>query len=1260
MKIISLNKSVALLKLLRWLVTLIFLAAIGLYIMFLLISDEQLFTWLINRVQLETNTTITYSDDVYFSWGVTPELQVNNINIAENNNSYTAQISSLRVQIDLFELLKGRVDIPILDIGDVEVIANSSSDNAKENGSVLREILSDLSGLQVIPVIHQANFGKIIVEFQGDSWQPDVDQISELKLNINATTKIPVFTADVKVKQQQLHIDAFLPNFSQALTNKKLPFSFKLAGRLVTAKFSGNIDLQAKEPTIKAIFNATILSLSSITQTHALELPGNIVLKSKVVGDLSNPALNDIQVIWDTRHSGKMSLTGDIVNVITGNQIDLSLTGELSESQWLQKFLPESLTIQAAKVNTRISGSYDRLILHEFDFKAKTKEQLNFGLSGGAHLVKSKDVLYELENINTSFNFNASTTKAVRPFLFNKLPEYGPIKGTATIKSISGHPKIENISVLAIHPDGINIAVSGDIHSFPLDNHTPMQGFALDVNIKADKTTLITESVDLDLPLNGPINIRFFISGDTPALLFHDIALEAGQKEALIIKANGLLQFGDGTNDDPLDVIEMSLQMNSHTTASFAQLIHSPTLPELGPLVLNANIKTTNGRHVINQFHLKTAQHKAITIDISGGASSLSFLPHLTVDGIHLEAQTTGKDITKFTQLFGVDPKSVPKLGSFSLSSKLSGSHEQLLVNNTKIVIGKKKNLQLRGNGQLGKLAAQSGWKLYDTDLSVKVISENIQQGLKSFNQQIPELGPLKGSARIQSKQDKFKLHALNLTIGKANHPIALARGSIQDLLNLKGININVDLSIDENSLNNKIKHAVQKDIKPLTGYAKITDQKGVPGIQELMLRSVQTDLEVMIDGSFPNFKQPQSMSLMVRIDARKLTLLGEMLGYSWTEQGPLKFTSEFGHDGKVTRIKSLLKVANKKMETELAVDFAPLKTKISGWVKTQEVTFMEFYQSIKEQYKGDIKSKENHEAFIFSRKPIDFDWLKQLDLDLAVDIKSFDSDINTAESAELQVKMASGHLKISPAVFKFSKGHLGMELSLNTNAKPEISFKAFGKNIDPWLGINDSQVKDHFMADIDIDIDLQARGTSQHELVSSMNGDFYVTIKNGKIRHEYMDLLFINLIGWTTRKATDIQFDDLNCGVMDFSLENGLISTRGLILDTNNIVITGDGKINLSEEQLNYVFIPKKKSRIILNAEPVELKGSLSAPSVQAIPVKSAALTFGTLIFAPYVFVGVSAIDILFGKLGKSGTKEPCAMYEKVHAMPEVDRLKN
>jgi len=57
-------------------------------------------------------------------------------------------------------------------------------------------------------------------------------------------------------------------------------------------------------------------------------------------------------------------------------------------------------------------------------------------------------------------------------------------------------------------------------------------------------------------------------------------------------------------------------------------------------------------------------------------------------------------------------------------------------------------------------------------------------------------------------------------------------------------------------------------------------------------------------------------------------------------------------------------------------------------------------------------------------------------------------------------------------------------------------------------------------------------------------------------------------------------------------------------------------------------------------------VKGTLSDPSVSVIPVKSAAATYGTLLFAPYVFVGLKAADYLSGKV--KSQESPCLAYER------------
>ena len=169
--------------------------------------------------------------------------------------------------------------------------------------------------------------------------------------------------------------------------------------------------------------------------------------------------------------------------------------------------------------------------------------------------------------------------------------------------------------------------------------------------------------------------------------------------------------------------------------------------------------------------------------------------------------------------------------------------------------------------------------------------------------------------------------------------------------------------------------------------------------------------------------------------------------------------------------------------------------------------------------------------------------------------------------------------------------------------------------------------------------------------LASSLDGDLFVTSRHGKLSRSVVDLLFIDIAGWAASKISDSKYMDITCGVFDFAVKNGVATTRAFFLDTKNITITGDGEIDLGKEKVNYVFIPKKKSRVILKAEPVKVKGSLMDPSVSAIPVRSAALTFGTLFFAPYVFVGLTASDYLREKFGAESDDTPCLNYERTRS---------
>jgi len=205
---------------------------------------------------------------------------------------------------------------------------------------------------------------------------------------------------------------------------------------------------------------------------------------------------------------------------------------------------------------------------------------------------------------------------------------------------------------------------------------------------------------------------------------------------------------------------------------------------------------------------------------------------------------------------------------------------------------------------------------------------------------------------------------------------------------------------------------------------------------------------------------------------------------------------------------------------------------------------------------------------------------------------------------------------------------------------------------VNPWREEqeNGKPEYDQFVnADYDLDLSLSATGNSAHELASSAEGEIYLTIQDGWLRRSMVDLLFVDIVGFSLNLVKDAKYAAIHCGIADFSIRQGVISTNAFFINSKNITVTGEGTVDLGKEEVDYVFIPRKKSRLILQAEPVKVKGPLSDPTVRAVPLKSAALTFGTLIFAPYVFAGIVATDYASGAIRDDDDgKSACVEYEE------------
>jgi hypothetical protein len=623
----------------------------------------------------------------------------------------------------------------------------------------------------------------------------------------------------------------------------------------------------------------------------------------------------------------------------------------------------------------------------------------------------------------------------------------------------------------------------------------------------------------------------------------------------------------------------------------------------------------------------------------------------LSIREIKLDADASTDDTAKLNTVFGLKDE-IPPIGPLKGQAQISGDDQNLVIDGISLAAGQEDLLLVNLNGRLGKLSAANKWQPQNTNLSIRATSSSSRALAGKLGHRIPELGPLAAQAKILDKNKKVSIDSAQLRLGEMDNPVLKASGYVNDLAAMKGVKWDAQLHLDGRSFAAFADFQKLPELGALTGQLSISDSDGTLGIESLQVETGQPELlSLKVDGRFYNFKDPSTLLLNSSLTARDLQLIGAIFDRKWRAIGPVQLDAEIKRAGKGSDWTSTLTAGKTEVQAKLNTLFRATPKQISGTITARKLFLWDLVEKDKEGKKKKTSKKEP----VFSREPIDFDWLKKVDVDIAIEVESFAQESFLANSAQFQMVLQSGLLSISPAHLVYQKGKLEMDLELNARDHPRLTFKAFGENLDPWRTLNIQQEKQRFAARLDIDASLSTSGLSPHELAANSEGSIYLTLQNGKLPAPLIDLVFWDVAGWAWKKATEQRYYDFNCGVADYSIEQGVISTEAFILDAEHITITGGGTIDLGGEKVEYVLLPKKKTLLIKKASPVKIKGPLNDPKVKTLSWKSAGTTAGKvagIIFAPFIFIPLTAADYAAGKVKSKDGESACLEYQKTHKM--------
>ncbi|MDQ0141682.1 AsmA family protein [Cupriavidus necator] len=171
----------------------------------------------------------------------------------------------------------------------------------------------------------------------------------------------------------------------------------------------------------------------------------------------------------------------------------------------------------------------------------------------------------------------------------------------------------------------------------------------------------------------------------------------------------------------------------------------------------------------------------------------------------------------------------------------------------------------------------------------------------------------------------------------------------------------------------------------------------------------------------------------------------------------------------------------------------------------------------------------------------------------------------------------------------------------------------------------------------------LSATGNSVAALLGSSNGEARLLVENGTVSKFLLEAIGLNVGSVVVSKLFGDKPVQINCGVSDFALTDGVARARTFVLDTHDAVIETTGGIDLRSERLALTIHPDSKGlRVFSLRSPLYVGGTMKHPRVSPDIGVLALRAGGALSLALLAPVATAVLPLL--DISPGGDDSQCA----------------
>jgi len=958
----------------------------------------------------------------------------------------------------------------------------------------------------------------------------------------------------------------------------------------------------------------------------------------------------------------KVFTVSDLSVILGENEVAGQINLNLAEKV---PFLTAKLASQKFRfghfnLDFEMTGPVEKPAIKKIDLKLGTPELAEIRLNGIV------DDLRELQGVDINFQAGGKDLANLKQVIGKPLPVRGAFSATGKVLiPVHKNLKVPDLKITA----GKN-NITGSLE-LDLSGEQPQLAAKLSLP-KLDLPSVLLPELAKEGWAKGlgqvrPVKLDVTLTGFTQEIALKKVDLRAGTLNSAELRLSGSVE-----NLMAQRGVDLKFSLRGKELAKLKEIIAQPyifvPLPGQGAYAFSGNVSdpTTN--------HFKFTDFKFVLADTQL-TGQLDF---------NLAAQPPQYEVNLSNPKFNLKPLPIPKeavyanlnkidnLGPLKLHSKITVEGDRLSLRQLDLQVGTEQLATVMIKGSIKDLTVQRG-----IDLDFNIQGNDVANLKKLTGQSLPLKGPYAISGKLTDPAQKnYKVSDLKLKLGKNN-----ITGSFDLNLSGKQLRLATDLAAPKFTLQPITLPALEtlariEDLGPLKLASSLVGAGKKFTLENLDFKLGREDLiEVVLKGMIKNLSAVQGMKLEFSAKGNDMSNFKKLGGPQIPYQGAFNISGRFIDPApKIYKIPSFkAAVGDNNQSGWLELDLSAKPPKLKGELSSDKLDLRPLLAEEKEKSTENTqnntpvdakakKSKPKTESSksgvqntkVFSAEPLQLEGLQAIEADLKFREKQVLLPRSALNDVSVDVLLKDGNLTIKPFKFTIGGGKADAQFALRSRETPavlaatlDIDQLEIGPMLDQ-LGYQRS-----VEGNLDAAFNLDGSGDSVAALMAGLNGNIRISMSNGRVASEYLEVLEKYLGGGILRMLNPFEekreYTPVNCFVDKIEIKDGLADVK-LLLDTDHTSIFGAGDVNLKTERLDLGIKPTPKKRAMPVdisfsfrelSQPFRLGGTLANPHLAIDPGRTAFMIgkmAGALALGP---IGIAAFfaDVSVGK------KDPCAV---------------